>query len=81
MKTCVFDYCLKNYSDDEIEDKFMELYGAVKYIMSYIGINETDDHASYAVRYIIRTYDKNEVVDLDNYCMSLINYMFSVIAD
>ena len=78
MDYTVFCFCESNYKEDEVDEKYNELYNIVKFIMNYCGI---DDHATYAnlaVFNIIHAYLNNKITNLDEYCESLVKYMFEI---
>lgn len=79
MESCILNFCLTNYKDDEMNEKFTELYSVVKFIMDYCEICDDYMYANLAIFDIIHSYLSNKISNLDEYRKHLIEYMFSVI--
>ena len=78
MNRAIYYFCETNYKDDEVCEKYDELYNIVKYIMDYCGIEDHAMYANLAVFNIIHSYLNNEITNLDEYCDSLVEYMFKI---
>ena len=78
MESCILNFCLTNYKDDEINEKFTELYSIVKFIMDYCGICENDMYSNIAIFDIIHSYLGNKISNLNEYRTSLVEYMFRI---
>ena len=78
MDHAIFRFCETNYKGDEVNEKYLELYNVVKFIMDWCGIDDNAMYANLAVFDIIHAYLNNKIMSLDKYCEYLVEHMFEI---
>lgn len=69
MDQCILNYCKVNFNDDEVIEKYMELYNVVKYTMDEYKLNDNSQYSNLIILDIIHKYVNGKIgIYGCNYC-------------